>query len=328
MKIIPDKKRSWTAIPVIILWGCFGGICFAGLNLWVDQIVRLLDISCYSRLINPVFPIWEYGTCAVFLLTLGVIAALLSNSDRKQMRDVILTGVVSGTLTVITGLLLVKFITLPEYDWAKGIVEVIRIYIGWETLALFLAASIILQSLGALYQKGYLNRRPEKNTALPQTLSGRRYRPGIFFVIILAVLLVIPLPLYALPVDNTKYCMNGESCDPGLQCSRIPVPDSIEVTRTGPKTIRIGLTTIYPCGTDVTYQILLNGIDISNQARIAKSGLNVTMSPTEGLGRHDGDFVLLQGGDLVANTTNPLHFQINGTYAGTASPRVFSDQYL
>jgi len=80
------------------------------------------------------------------------------------------------------------------------------------------------------------------------------------------------------------------------------------------------------CGTHTTFRILLNGIDVSNQELIARSGLDVTITPREGLGRQDGDYVILQGRDVIANETMPAHIQV--IVPDKSSTGIHRDVYL
>ncbi|MCK9581154.1 MAG: hypothetical protein M0Q92_12025 [Methanoregula sp.] len=260
-------------------------------------------------------------------MTLGIIAARLFKTRRKTSVTAVLMGLLSGTCTAIVGLLLFRYFTLQGYYWRNGIIDVIRIYIGWDTFIITLLVSIILQSLGVLYHAACVHSGTDKDADATRIIARILCKSKVFFVILLATLVVIPLTLFALPADYGKFCAD-DMCQPGLQCARIPVPDNISVSRTGPNSIRIGLKTIDPCGTGISYRIILNGTDVSNQAQIAKTGLNVTISPRDGLGRKDGDFVVLQGSDVTINKTYPLHLQVNGTPKGMNIPLVFSDQYL
>ena len=329
MGFFSDHVRLRVLIPAIIIWGCFGGICFSLVSFWAYKIEKFLDISCYSGLVFPLLPVWKFGTFAILLLTLGMIAADLFRSGRKTGRDPALTGVLSGICTALVGILLYGLYSLPGFYWDKGLFNVIRIFIGWDILALSILASAVLQGLGAWIQGSRQSSGSNNKDTTSPAIINTKCHPWFSLIVLLGVLLVLPLPLYALPVDDTKYCATGDTCEPGAQCSRVPVPDEVNISRISPDSIRIGLKTIYPCGTSNTFKIYLNGKDISNQDRIAKSGLDVTISPHDGLGKYDGNSVILQGGDIAVNETVPLHIQVNGTPpSGMHFPPVFSDQYL
>ncbi|MEN6443506.1 MAG: hypothetical protein ABFC71_07135 [Methanoregula sp.] len=143
-----------------------------------------------------------------------------------------------------------------------------------------------------------------------------------------ALFLIFPLGLLALPVDTTDYfaCPEGTTCEPGHQCGTGKLPDNVTVVRTSPDSIHVSLKVSSSCGSHNTFRILLNGIIVSNQELIAKSGLDVTITPREGLGRQDGDYVILQGRDVIANETMPAHIQV--IVPDKSSTGIHRDLYL
>ncbi|MFA4878272.1 MAG: hypothetical protein WC586_12785 [Methanoregula sp.] len=326
MSFFSAHERSRAQIPAIILWGCVGGLCFAAVSFWAYEIERFLNISCYSGIVFPIFPIWKFGTYIVLLLILGVIAADLFRTGRKTSRDRVLTGLLSGIFTALVGVLLFGLYNLPYFYWDNGLFNVIRIFIGWDTLALTILASVILQALGAWYQGSRQKSGSDKNDTTPSVITGRIYRPLFLLSALLGILLAIPLGLYVLPVDENQYCADGNTCQPGEQCGTGSLPDNMTVSRTSPDSIRISLKASSTCGSRNSFRILLNGTDVSNQDLIAKSGLNVTITPTDGLGQKDGAFVILQGKDVAFSESSPPHIQVMITDRSTT--RIHRDLYL
>jgi hypothetical protein len=180
-------------------------------------------------------------------------------------------------------------------------------------LVVYVFISTIPQALGTWYQASRHRFGQEPDPTTPPAITGKRDRHGFFFMAFLVLLLIIPLGLLALPVDTTDYsaCPEGQMSHPGDQCSWGKPPDNVTISRTSPDSIRVSLKAgSSKCGSQNSFKILLNGNNVNNQALIANSGLNIMITPREGLGHQDGAFVTLQGKDVVANETTPPHIQI------------------
>jgi hypothetical protein len=315
------------SLPAIILWGCFCGICLTAACYYLQKAEQIIFISCYSYIVSPLYPFWKFGTIILLSFTLGMVTADLFCIGRKTGRDPIRTGLVSGACITLVTIILVEIYPL---SFTLGSHPMFLV----ETLIYILVAYILIttlpQVLGAWYQGSRMISGQGPDEPAPPAQAGRKYRHWFFFVILLVLLLILPVGLLALPVDTTDYfaCPEGTTCMPGHQCGMGMPPDNVTVSRASPDSIRLSLKAgSLTCGSQNSFKILLNGYDVNNQALIAKSGLNVTISPREGLGRQDGAFVILQGRDVVANETAPPHIQVIMTDRSGASV-IHRDLYL
>jgi len=332
MGFFSDHKQLLAVIPAIIIWGCFGGLCFTAVCFYIENVyASILYSSCYFRIILLVYEQWIFGTLIILSLILGMIAADLFHSSKKTNLDPVLTGLLSGIITAVVGYVLVYL--YPEegfrWFWPNTPLDVLFVHVGGSMPVMYFIVLVLPQVLGAWYQGSRRMSGSDKSDTTPtRVFTVMRSRHWILLVVLLGLLLVIPMVFSVLPVDDTRIpCVNGDRCVPG-DCGRTPSPDNVSVTRTSPDSIRIGVKTYSSCGTSNTFKIFLNGKDISNQGLITKSGLSVTITPKDGLGTQDGSSVILQGKDVVVNETFPTHIRVNGTPPDMNTPLVFSDQYL
>jgi len=330
MSFFSDREGSSALIPAIILWGCFGGICFTAVTYCLYAISRFFTGSCYFDIIFPFHTPWIFGTAIILSLVLGMIAADLFCTGRKISPGPILTGLLSGLCTALVGYMLVDVFHLLGFTWVwpNGPLDVIRGFLGWDTPAMYIIILTIPQVIGAWYQGIHERSGSDKNDTAHPARTGIKYRPWFLLVALFVVLLVIPLPLYVLPVDETKYSADGSTCRSGDQCGTGKLPDNVTVSRTSPDSIRLNLKASSTCGSHNSFKILLNGKDVSNEELITKSGLDVAITPGEGLGSRDGASVILQGRDVQANKTPPPHIQVMVVKPGGDTPQVLRDQYL
>ena len=332
MGFFSDHKRLRVLIPAFIIWGFFGGSCFAAVSFYIRSMYPVVISSCYFEIANMVYPFWEFGTITILSFTLGMIAADLFRIGIKPSRDWALIGLLSGICTALVGIMLVEIFKIPEVYWVWAGPFNVHILVGLGTLVMYILVSPILQVIGAWYQ-GSRQRSVSNPDDIPptQAITGRRYRPWFFLVALLGVILVIPLGLFLLPIDTTDYfaCPDGDTCQPGHQCGVGKLPDNVTVSRISPDSIRFSLKASSKiCGSHNSFKILLDGNDVSNQELIAKSGRNVTITPSEGLGRQDGSSVILQGKDLVVNKSFTPHIQVLVVIPDRISPWVQRDEYL
>jgi len=313
------------SLPAIILWGCFCGICLTAACYYLQKAEQIIFISCYSYIVSPLYPFWKFGTIILLSFTLGMVTADLFCIGRKTGWDPIRTGLVSGTCTTLVTIILVEiypiWFTLGSHP--MFLVETLI-----QSLLVFILITTLPLVLGAWYQGSRMISGQGPDEPAPPAQAGRKYHNWFFFVALCALLLILPLGLLALPIDTTDYfaCPEGTTCEPGHQCGTGKLPDNVTVARTSPDSIRVSLKVSSSCGTHTTFRILLNGIDVSNQELIARSGLDVTITPREGLGRQDGDYVILQGRDVIANETMPAHIQV--IVPDKSSTGIHRDVYL
>jgi len=331
MGLFSDHKRLRVLIPAFIIWGFFGGICFAAVSSYIRSMYPVVISSCYFEIANKVYPFWEFGTLTILSLTLGMITTDLFCTGKKTGQDLALIGLLSGICTALVGIILDEVFNLPDSYLALGSPFGVQISVGLGTLVMYILVSPIPQALGAWYQGSQWRNGSDPDSATHPNVAIKRYRPWFFLVALLGVILVIPLGLFLLPIDTTDYfaCPDGDTCQPGHQCGVGKLPDNVTVSRISPDSIRFSLKASSKiCGSRNSFKILLDGNDVSNQELIVKSGRNVTITPREGLGRQDGSSVILQGKDLVVNTSFTPHIQVLVIIPDRISPWVQRDEYL
>jgi len=329
-----DRTRLWALIPAIILWGCFGGICFVAVCFITHYIGLQSSISCFSAIALPLWAPWIFGTAILLSLVWGMVAADLFCTGRKTDLHPVLLGLLSGICMALVGYTLVDIFHILTWMWPNGPLDVLRVYlIGWmNDYVLYIIILGIPQVFGAWYQasRQKSNGDAADTTSSPKGITGTRHRHWFFLVALLVFLLVIPMSIYVLPVDETQYCGSGDSCMRSDYCGREPPEfDNVTVSRTGPDSIRVSLkASSKNCGSRNSFKILLNGFDISNQDLISKTGLNVTITPRNGLGRQDGAAATLQGSDITGNETSLPHIQVVIIIPDIPAPFVQRDLYL
>lgn len=331
-----DHAHLGALIPIILIWGCFGGICFAAVCFITYEIGLYSSVSCFSATVLPLLAPWIFGTAILLSLVWGMIAADLFCTGRKTDLHPVLLGLLSGICTALVGYMLVDFFHIWGYTWIwpNGPLDELRRFVGWRNdLIVYFIVLAIPQVFGAWYQASRQKSKGDTadTTSSPKGITGTRHRHWFFLVALLISLLVIPMSIYVLPVDETRYCGSGDSCAGSDSCGREEMPefDNVTVSRTGPDSIRVSLkASSKNCGSRNSFKILLNGFDISNQDLISKTGLNVTITPREGLGRQDGAAATLQGSDITVNETSPPHIQVAIIIPDIPAPFVQRDLYL
>ena len=310
MGFFSDRICLRASLPAIILWGCFGGICLAAAAYYMQRAELIVYISCYSDIVSQIFPIWKFGTIVLLSLTLGMISADLFCSDRTAGTNPVLTGLISGICSAFVAIIIVEIYPLGFFGISHPI-SLAGTFLS--ALVVYILIITLPQVFGAWFHE--FRMRPGHGPAdtEPPALAGRKSSHLFFLVALCTVILMFPLGILALPVDTTDYsaCPEGQTCYPGEQCNYGRPPDNVSVSRTGPDSIRLDLKAGSSiCGSQNSFRILLNGNDVSNQGLIAESGLDITITPSEGLGRQDGDFVILRGRGVTANETTPPHIQV------------------
>jgi len=294
----------------ILFWGGFGGIFLAVAMYIIEKTLTIVTISCYSFIASQVFWFWKPVTILLLSFTLGMIFSDLFSRGRIKGPGPILVGAIYGTCSTLVAFILVEIYPLLSsllrhpVSMAGTFATILVVYILVITLPCV---------LGAWFFRFITRTRQGSDDTSGPAKNESRYRPWYFFVALCTLLFMFPLGLLALPVDTTDYfaCPEGMTCTAGHQCGTGRPPDNVTVSRAGPDSIRISLDAGSAiCGSQNTFGILLNGIDVSNQAAVSRSGLALTITPSEGLGRVDGAFMLLQGRDVVANESAPPRIQV------------------
>jgi hypothetical protein len=326
MGFFSDHKGLQGLLLPIILWGCFGGICFAAACFYALQLEDIVYLSCYSGIVSPVYPFWKFGTLIILSFTLGLGATNLFCTCREPGLSPVRIGLISGVSSTLVAILLVEIFPLG-LNWIHYPFYMAGTFI--ISLIIYILIFTTPQVLGAWYQGSRQRFGQKPADPSPSAITCKRYPHEFFFVALLIILLVLPLGLIVLPIDDKDYsaCPAIQTLDSGNQCGYGRPPDNVTVTRAGPDSIYLSLkASSLKCGSQNSFTILLNGNDVSNQAMIAKSRLNVTITPSDGLGRQDGAYVILQGRDLIMNETTPPHIQIKIT--DRTSTWIHRDLYL
>jgi tetrahydromethanopterin S-methyltransferase subunit D len=299
------------SLPAILLWGSFGGICSA--------IVYYLLQEIWDRFLPNATGFFPYHDAQVIVLcTLlfaihGYIARDLFYTGKDT--QVSITGLVSGigTALVFTAIIAFQMTMSDAMDLSDLPVLFAEILLG----------SVALQVAGAwVHQFKYPAPPDELNTQSASAVAKRLCNHRLLFLAVLAVLVIPPGLLYL--------SMSTGVVAEELSCCAPIITDSVDVTRTGPDSIRIiMLPDLRAKHASVpTVTILLNEKDVSNQSIISGSRLDDTIDPPTGLPFKRKASVTLHGSDVSGNETVPVHLQIIVTYPDLGLRVMICDQEI
>lgn len=331
MGIFREYNRFLAIVPVIILWGCFGGFCLAIVNFFLLGIWD--PVLEYNDAFSLVYRFQTMGSFAILFWILGTVAADLFRTGRDRWLDSVVTGLLSG---ICTALLCTVIIVSNDMVSHPSIVHYandpfqIRIFLDrlfqhWLVpLAGFILVSGILQALGAWYH-GSRNRFGSDKGETPQvpTISGRLY-PYRFLCLTLIAVMIVPPGLAYLGMEMGVLEKQNTCC---------PVFDSVGASRISPDSLRI-IFKINPevsrptTGTIRFLNITVDEKDVSTQSILTNSRLNNTIDPPEGLLYWDGSSVILQGDDILGNDTVPVHLNVIATYPDLEYKTVICDMKI
>jgi len=101
----------------------------------------------------------------------------------------------------------------------------------------------------------------------------------------------------------------------GCACAKISA-DNVTAERTGADTIRIFIHPDASVHFDrpPVLALFVNDQEVSNRSLILHEGLQLAISPPEGLAYRDGASVMLQGKWVAGNASNPVHIWTVASY--------------
>jgi hypothetical protein len=331
MGVFREYNRFLAIVPVIILWGCFGGICLAIVNFFLLGIWD--PVLEYNDAFSLVYRFQMMGSFTLLFWILGTVAADLFRTGRDSWLDSVITGLLSGICTALVFTVIIvsnDMVSHPSIVHYANDPFQIRIFLDrlfqhWLVpLAGFILASGILQALGAWYHGSRQRSASDKaDTRRTLAVSGRLYSYR-FLVLTLLTVLIIPPGLAYLGMGAGIIEKQNTCC---------PLFDSVEASRTGPDSIRIifkrspDLPEI-KTGTARSINITIDEKDVSAQSIIAKAGFVNTIDPPEGLRYYDGAFVILSGDDIKGNDGVPVHLIVMVKYPDLGYDAVICDMRL
>jgi len=321
-----EHERLLAQIPGIVLWGCLGGL-FMAAGYFLLQ--RLWDpVLEYNYTLSPLFQFQIIGSFAIILLVTGMIAADLFRTESRSRLGPTFMGLLSGICTALVFTIILMFFDLVSHPPIIRYVEdpfLMRMFSDrllrqwFVPLVQHILISGIVQALGAWYQGSRPydgNKRDGNSHGSAITGIVNRHRFALFSLL---AFLIIPAGLLHLGM-NTGIIAEQSSC-----CS---ITDSVNVTRTGPDSIRIVMEPdpkkrLNPVP---VVKIFLNEKDVSNQSVIAGSGLDDTIDPPDGLLYKNGALVILYGKDASGNKTLPARIRILVTRPDTGTSAEICDR--
>lgn len=307
MKLLHENDVS---LPVVLLWGSFGGVCSATVYL-------LLQWIWDHFLPNAIWFSLYHDTQVILLFPLifamfGFLAEDLIGKEKKTSE--IWIGIVSGISTALIFIIIITFhIIISESKTFPS---------NWLFFVVVtLVTSITMQIIGAwFHEPRYLSQIDEKNKMNQCSITSKICKYKIFFLTILMILLIPPFLLYF------GICMGIIAEQP--ECCILL--DSVDVSRTTPHSIHIVLDP-HPVRTyNVTrdIRIIINDIDVSNQSVITEKGIQGTIEPPEGLTYQKSASVTITGDIVAGNETAPVHLIILVTYPDTSTGEIVCDREI
>nr|WP_319376122.1 hypothetical protein [uncultured Methanoregula sp.] len=330
MEAFHEHGRLLALIPAIVLWGCFGGICLAGVNFFLQAMWT--PIFTFNYALSPPYQIQMIITYALILWILGMMAADLFRIGGETGRwDPVLTGLLSGISSALVYVPIIAYQDLLSrpltvyytHDLFLMRSFLDRLFHPWLiTLAGFILVSGILQTIGVWYQRSRQEPGSDRHDSRKSAIATAIHRQRFLLLALLAALVIPPGLAYI--GMGTGFIDKSPSCCPIIN-------DSVNVSRTGPFSIRIVMEpdpdTVQRTSDKVpSIKIFIDEMDVSNQSIITGSGYDDTIDPPEGLRYHEGASVTLQGKGVSGNETVPAHLVIIVTYPDHGGRAVICDR--
>jgi hypothetical protein len=248
---------------------------------------------------------------SVVFVLLGVFTGTMFCTGKRSTG--ILIGMVSGIFTALVFTALVAFpeITADKADFTDWLVP----------LAEILLASVSLQVFGAWFHEPRRGSGQDDLEVSLQSAMTKQLRSYWFvFPVLLAVMIIPPVCIGMTTetvADELSYCAE-------------PVSDRVEVTRTGPDSLRIVMKPDMRITHDPVpaVKILIDEKDVSNQSMIILSRFDVVIEPPEGLPFKRKASVSLRGIDISGNETEPVHLQVIVSYPDRGIRHVICDMQV
>jgi hypothetical protein len=325
MDVFQKHERLLALTPTVVLWGCFGGICLAAVNFFLQAIwTSILDTN-YT--LFPVYQVQIIGSFAILAWTLGAIAADFFRTGKNTGMDPVLAGLLSGICSALVFTSIIVYydiISHPLTFFYTNDPFLMRLFLDrlfhqWLILlAGFILISGILQALGSWYQ-GIGSGRAGTSHKPAFIVRIRHHR--FLFIALLAVLIIPPGLVYL--------GMGAGVIEKQSNCCTIT--DSVNISRTGPDSIQIVMkpdpdTVKKASGRIPFIKIFLNEKEVSNQSVITEAGWEDTIDPKKGLLYQEGASVTLQGKDVSGNRTAPAHLVIIVTYPDRGESAIICDR--
>jgi len=316
--------RIFTLIPAIVLWGCFGGICLAAMNFFLQS--AWAPFFKINHSLSPVYQIQMICSFSILLWILGMMVADLFIPDGDPWLSSAIAGFLSGICTALVFMSITVYHDMMShplvffYTNDPFLIQLFlnRLFHQWFImLAGSLIISGILQGLGG----GYHGIR-QKVESQDNPVVSKLYRQRFAFLILIAIL-VAPLGIISTGISGGFIEMPPSCC---------PMPENVNASRTGPDSIRISLNidsadiARKPSDTLPYITIKINEMEVSNQSIITGSGLEDTIDPPVGLRYLDGASVTLQGKEVSGNETDPTHLEIMVTYPNHGESAIICDR--
>ncbi len=325
MDVLQKHERLLALTPAVVLWGCFGGICLAAVNFFLQAIwTPILDTN------YTLFPGYQFqiiGSFAILAWIFGAIAADLFRTGKNTGVDTVLAGLLSGICSALVFTSIIVYhdmVSHPLTFFYTNDLFLIRLFLDrlfhqWLiVLAGFILISAILQALGSWYQGIRSGRAGIPH--MPAFIVRVRHHRFLFFAL-LAVLIIPPGLIYL--------GMGAGVIEKQSNCCTLT--DSVNVSRTGPDSIQIVMkpdpdTVKKTTGRIPFIKIFLDEKDVSNQSVITEAGREDTIDPQKGLLYQEDASVTLQGKDVSGNRTAPVHLVIIVTYPDRGESAIICDR--
>lgn len=305
-ELTENKQRTdgvWDRYRIPVLVGIVGGIVTTLLWMlatrWIYQtyLPILYSPNFYFNTLpqKQIFLIFLLGSLCIGF---GIVRILIS--EIKKIRDALLVGFISGTLSgfaIVGSTLIYKIIVYNNFVTIPAPLLDYFVHIS-PTIVL----SILFQIIGAIC--GYLWYR-EKGPSIISKNDVPLYeilvRPVSIALILMLLFIILPPEFSPLIQDRQLY-----------KCKMFQ--EKLEVERLDNDTLKITqLSANSPedCLSDKSYtmKLTLNGKDVSDLTIIRKQNLAVTIDPQEGLEYANGSTVVLKGPD-VSNSMHIPQLQI------------------
>jgi hypothetical protein len=299
MELSGENNQS---LPAIVLWGCFGGICLAGVYFFLQ------GMWARYQLTDSRFSLYhDIHIIIVFTFLFAVLGFLAGElfSTGKNSREY-RTGIISGTCTTL------MFISILAFQ--KFVSESAGFSDWIIPLAGMFVSSVAIQAICAYSCKPrYGSEQDDPDSLHKPAIAGKLRKYWYFIPTILAIVIIPPGLLFFgfAPGNVDTTCQNGyvnpDHCgyvNPHpLHYEQNVTTRFVEVNRTGPDSVRIVMRPDPGTGRGTPVTLLYDWADVSTPRRISGSGLDISMDPPDTLLYLDGDSSILSGADIFSNGT-------------------------
>jgi len=278
-----NDNPAFDSLPFAILLGIIGSVglfVLIFLMIWFWHATYML-IGIYVVYNWPVLDTLNYDGFLVFLtfsILIGMCTYYYFNQRTKNLKNYLLVAGICGFVFGTVFEILLFLADYPVYFYFP------ILNFGHSFLFIFITTGLVVMTGVVIWEIGSKER--EKSVSFLINIR----RSILIMIIIIALVVLIPLG-YA---QMMKGYPDGEE----VYCGAVNLHPSVQILNDTAKRIVVYGSDRKCVNDESPLYITFNGLDISNQTAIEKSGLSLFISPEEGLTAKNGSQVIISGSDM------------------------------